>query len=226
MKPARQGVTRRPHRSVGFVADAGLGSALVEHESFLEKSFVVVATVCGFIEGLESQPFTMAWHDSDGKERSYTPDFRVTLRDGTQSIVEIKPSRFMDQNVPRFDAVAPLLKRNGLPFFVLTDEHLQKRQAELAQLCRRYKHTPLPEADARQALELAGVGVTWAEAQHSSVPLFVWYGLLGRGELGLERLTDMTDASARLLTSQELEKHDCCLRFSRWFGCSPWKSHA
>lgn len=198
---------------------------MVEHESFLEKSFVVVATVCGFIAGLESQPFTMAWHDSDGKERSYTPDFRVTLRDGTQSIVEIKPARLIEENIPRFDAMVPLLKAGGFPFFVLTDEHLPKKAADLAQLCRRYKHTHLPETNAKQAIEHAGTGVTWARAQGSDVPLYVWYGLLGRGELGFERLTDMTEASARLLTSQELEQHDCSLRFSSWFGCSPWKSH-
>lgn len=93
MKPARKVVTRSPHREVGYLAGASVGEAEVEHESHLEKSFAVLAVVSSVVRGLESQPFKIIWTDPNGSEHLYTPDYRVTLTDGTEVIVELKPAR-------------------------------------------------------------------------------------------------------------------------------------
>lgn len=226
MKPARKVVTRSPHREVGFVAGAGLGKADVEHESHLEKSFVVLSIVSGFVQGLESQPFKIKWTDPSGSDHLYTPDYRVTLADGNQLVVEIKPARFIEQHRSLFDDVTRQLRRAGLPFFVLTDKHFSRKEAEEAQLWRRYRHSHLPNDQVETALELVQGGITLAEMRLTAVPMYVWYGLLGRGAIGLTRLAEISDPSTRLLTSKELSEHDDHLRFTGWFGCSPWKSHA
>lgn len=225
MKPARRVVTRSPHREVGYVAGAGLGKADVEHESHLEKSFVVLSIISGFVRGLESQPFKIKWTDPTGSDHLYTPDYRVTLEDGSQLIVELKPARFVDKQRSQFDAVTRQLLSADLPFFVLTDEHLSRKEAEAAQLWRRYRHSQLPVDQVAMALELTQKGITLAEMSHSPVPIHVWYGLLGRGAIGLTQLKQITDPSTRLLTAKELARHDDRLRFGRWFGSTPWPAN-
>lgn len=223
MKPARKVVTRSPHREVGYLAGASVGEAEVEHESHLEKSFAVLAVVSGVVRGLESQPFKIIWTDPNGSEHLYTPDYRVTLTDGTEVIVELKPARFIDKHRVLFDEAAKQLRAADVPFFVLTDEHLQREHGDIAQLWRRYRHSQLPEHEVAQALALAHQGITLGDIERSPVPRYVWYGLLGRGLVGIEQSTLMSEPSTRLLTSQELAEYDCRIRFIRWFGCSPWR---
>lgn len=223
MKPARKVVTRSPHRSVGYVAGAGLGGTHAEHESGLEKTFVVLASVCSGVEGLEPQPFRMPWTDPEGKTRTYVPDYRVTFTDGTQVIVEVKPRKFVERHEALFEQATRHLASSGHSFFVITDDHLTRERYEVAQLWRRYRRAELPAESVRHVNQLLMAGITWEQACASSVPLHVWYGLLGRRAIGFQAMEGASHSDTRLFNVQELEEHDCQIRFCRWFGCTPWE---
>ncbi len=222
MKPARTVVTRSPHRSVGLVAGTRLDGAHTEHESDLEKAFIVLSNVCVGMRGLEAQPYEMSWTDAQGVVRSYVPDFSVTFLDGTKCTVEVKPSKFLKKNEFRFDQASRQLAAIGQAFFVVTEKHLTAKRFEMAQLWRRYRRSDLPNDYVLLATRMVADNVSWEQARRSEVPLHVWYGLFGRGAIRL-RTADLRP-DTRLLNPQEFEEHDFQIHLERWLGCSPWRT--
>ncbi len=83
----RKVVTRAPHREVGVVNPAWLLDHAVEHESHLERRFIMVALACPVVLDIVHQPLQLTLVVDSGQgptERKYTPDFRLTLADGTE----------------------------------------------------------------------------------------------------------------------------------------------
>ncbi|WP_332751204.1 TnsA endonuclease N-terminal domain-containing protein [Hydrogenophaga sp.] len=221
MKPARTVVNRSPHRSVGLAVGTRLQSALTDHESGPEKSFVVVAGVCMGVKCIEPQPFKLQWTDAEGKLRSYVPDYRVTFIDGTQMTFEVKPTKFVAKNELRFDQASRQLARAHQSFVVVTEHHLTDARVEMAQLWRRYRSSELPKDFVELATRMVNDGTTWADACASEVPLHVWFGLLGRRQFSIESADLRSDT--RLLNAHEFKEHDPQVHIQRWFGCSPWR---
>jgi hypothetical protein len=221
MKPARKVVTRSPHRSVGYVACAGIDGSHAEHESSLEKSFVLIANVCSCVKGLGPQPFRIEWRDSEDKVRTYVPDFQVHFNDGSKAVIEVKPEKFVAKNRELFQAATKHLARANQNFYVLTDKQLTPARTDTALLMRRYRRTALPADQVEHATRLVTDGLSWTEAQSSAVPLHVWYGLLGQRLVHI-KVADL-QATTRLFLGRG-EEHDSQVQFQRWFGCSPWRS--
>ncbi len=174
------------------------------------------------VKGLEPQPFKMQWTDAEGTLRTYVPDFRVTFLDGTQSTVEVKPSKFVAKNALRFDEAARQLAEVGQPFLVVTEKQLTKERFEMAQLWRRYKRAEFPKDSIDLAHRMVADGTTWDQASRSEIPLHVWYGLLGRRSFSIETADLRSDT--RLLNAQEFKEHDPQIHIQRWLGCSPWRT--
>jgi hypothetical protein len=61
------------------------------------------------------------------KVRKYYPDFLITYVDGTQKLVEIKPSKRLEQGrvVKKINAAREWCKLNGITFEILTEVGLK-----------------------------------------------------------------------------------------------------
>ena len=59
MKPARPVVTRSPHRMVGMVCCPWLQDQPIEHESMLERHFIMAALSIPGLRHIQHQPFKL-----------------------------------------------------------------------------------------------------------------------------------------------------------------------
>ena len=104
------------------------GARAIAHESALERDFV---TVCRFdpeVIGVEEQPVTIYWTDAAGRQRRYTPDYRVVRRSGTD-LVEVKYRNDLWANwedyKPAFIAARNWAARQGMRFKIATERHIR-----------------------------------------------------------------------------------------------------
>jgi hypothetical protein len=77
-------LSRRSHVT-GFQS---LATGLTEHESALGRDFVTLTSFTDAAAVVTAQPVTIRFKD-EGRQRRYTPDFRVDWSDGRIDIVEI-----------------------------------------------------------------------------------------------------------------------------------------
>ena len=90
-------LSRRSHIT-GFQA---LGvSRATQHESTLERDFVMLATFQDATAQIISQPITLAFQDDSGPRR-YTPDYLVRWTDGRSELVEVKYRADLRENWSR-----------------------------------------------------------------------------------------------------------------------------
>lgn len=120
----RKVVTRNPHREVGVLNPAWLLDHPVEHESNLEKNFIMVALACPVVKDIVHQPIELELIGEDGETQQYTPDFRVRLTDDTDLIIEVKPEVFVAENKQKHELAKKQLADLGMPFLVVTDKHI------------------------------------------------------------------------------------------------------
>ncbi len=106
-----------------------LGARAIAHESALERDFV---TICRFdpeVIGVEEQPITIYWRDAAGRERRYTPDYKVIRRTGVE-IVEVKywndlAAHWRDYK-PVFVMARDWATLQGMRFRIATDRNIRK----------------------------------------------------------------------------------------------------
>ena len=88
---ARFLIDQCPNKITGVIQIPGLQIDSPEHESSHEKHAIKVLALCFDVVGIGSQSQKITWTDSDGKERKYTIDLKVTIADGESIWVEVKP---------------------------------------------------------------------------------------------------------------------------------------
>lgn len=203
-----------------MVFGVGPDGAYAEHESFLERAFILVASVCPHVRHIRSQPCRIEWADQTGQEHTYVPDFELELIDGCRLIVEVKPQRFVPKHKDQFDAVAKRLSGGALSYFVATDRLLQAERVRQAELCRRFRKADLPASLCQAALELAKNGIDFDAAARTNVPAYVWLGLIGRRMLH----TSSADMSGSTRLVLEGDGHDSEIQCLDWFSGSRWRA--
>lgn len=201
-----------------MVFGVGPDGAYAEHESFLERAFILVASVCPHVRHIRSQPCRIEWADQTGQVHTYVPDFELELIDGCTLIVEVKPQRFVPKHKDVFDAVAKRLSADGLSYFVATDRLLQAERVRQAELCRRFRKADLPASLCQAALALAIDGIDFDAAARTDVPAYVWQGLIGRRTL----YTSAADMSGSTRLVLERDEHDSKIQCLDWLGGSRW----
>ncbi len=84
---------RRQGNYPGWLWAATTGS-LVGYESLLERDRVLLADFDPAVVGIVSQPFWISGPDdaSGGARRRHVPDYLLSLRDGCQVVVDVKPA--------------------------------------------------------------------------------------------------------------------------------------
>ncbi|MGC4366742.1 Tn7 transposase TnsA N-terminal domain-containing protein [Hydrogenophaga sp. R2] len=149
----RKVVTRAPHREVGLVNASWLLDHAVEHESHLEKRFIMVALSCPVVEDIVHQPFEV-WLGDD-KTHRYTPDFRITFADGSRVVIEVKPEVFLKENQQLLTAVKNHMASIGHSFLVVTDKQIDAHGlSSRALLLMRYGRMQISPAEALHCRKL------------------------------------------------------------------------
>lgn len=135
-------LSRRSHVT-GFQA---LATGLAEHESALERDFVTLASFVDAGALVTAQPVTIRFED-EGRQRRYTPDFRVDWSDGRSDIIEIKYradlragwSRFR----PAFASARIWACSNGARFRIATERGIRGPRLEAAKRLLPLRSAPV-----------------------------------------------------------------------------------
>lgn len=150
MKPRRKVITRSPHRSVGAVHEPWRQSEPIQHESHLEKQCIEVLLLMPCVVQIESQPFSVEF-TVEGRQRTYTPDLRVTLADGSQALVEPKGQPFVGAFRDLLAAgLRDAIRSLSLPLYLVPSELIDKaranRASEIRSMARRTPPTGAMDA--------------------------------------------------------------------------------
>lgn len=120
----RKVVTRTPHREVGVVNPSWLLQHPVEHESHLEKRFILVALSCPIVTDIIHQPMTLELIYGDDQVEKYTPDFKVAFANGDSVIIEVKPEKYVSEHARKLTAARQQLASSGDKFEIVTENHI------------------------------------------------------------------------------------------------------
>lgn len=124
----------------------------LEHESLLEKDFLLLFTSDHTVEDVKAQPVTIRYHDAKGRPRSYTPDACVRFMDDDSGkprphlLVEVKfRSDLRDQIAelrPKFRAAHHHARERGGRFRVFHEGHLRTPRLQNVKFLRPFLRGP------------------------------------------------------------------------------------
>lgn len=217
----RKVVTRSPHREVGIVNAGWLLDHPVQHESHLERRFIIAALSCPVVCDIKHQPFTLELAEA-GSPRKYTPDFLITFRDETCLVVEVKPQANLKRHEARLQAAEQMLQSGGQRFFVATDKLIDGNDLSArAMLLMRYGRMRCSEDQGKDALEaLRRTGRTNISVQElvqqGLAEDLVW-SLVTRHQCHVPADFQIDGTQAITLTPYTGDCHDY---FKSWFGAA------
>jgi hypothetical protein len=130
MRPTRE--IRPTACSVTGKVSSQKANRFIEFESHLEKRFLLQVEVDPCVASFCEQPVSIPYKDEDGKDRVYTPDFRVTynqaLLQAPSDLVEIKYSmdlvKHREELAPKLAAGAEFAATHGMRFRIVTEKDL------------------------------------------------------------------------------------------------------
>ncbi len=169
-----------------------LDGEAVEHESALERDFVLLTRFRDPSAEITSQPITIAF-ESEGRMRRYTPDFRVVRRD-QRELVEIKYRADLRAQWarlrPAFEAARSAAERTGERFRVVTESAIRGPLLDNARRLLPLRDAPLDVAVADRVMAAARSlseptfgAVVSAAAEDRAQALGAVWRLIARGRL-------------------------------------------
>jgi hypothetical protein len=220
-KSTRKVVRRSPSHTVRLLHLPHLQKEPVEADSALERDFVHIAALFSSTVSITHQPFKLVWEDA-----SYTPDFLVCFKDGSQLVVEVKPVPHVEKYRPLFDRAAAKLNGRQTPFLVVTDQHLRtESRTANALLIRRYAKTSFPADDCERALQRVNestAGISVAElcsiagvCRELILHLVAWHRLALSADLSF-------GPEARVFKVQNSKETSNALLFTSWIDAQVW----
>ena len=225
MKPAtRRVVTRSPKRTVGRLNCRWFQPRPIEHESRLEKHFLLRAILFPYLASIEHQPFKL---ELSGPRQSYTPDFLLRFITGQHAVVEVKRSEKVKPSVQRFDEIARRLAERNLKFFVVHQGQIEgELRAQRAALLRRYATAPMPQAllvavHETLAAHLSGLRIGKFR-KRLGLSIAQFYALAARREIALSPQLLLSDDDNVFPVNKEVRNAPD--QFGSWFGCAAWRT--
>lgn len=132
-------------------------SGPIEHESALERDFVILTSFADPDALIVSQPVTIRFED-EGQQRRYTPDFSVSWSDGRFELVEVKYRVDLRENWsrlwPGFSAARDMARVRGGRFRIATDQGIRVPRLENAKRLMPLRRAPLDPDAAGRALNV------------------------------------------------------------------------
>lgn len=147
-------LSRRSH-VIGF---RPVGGDAVQHESALERDFVLLVAFLDAGAAITSQPITIEFEDG-AKLRRYTPDFHVIWSSGRSELVEVKYRSDLRAQWTRlrpcFVAARETAKKQGGSFRIATERSIRVPLLDNARRLLPLRDVPLDPAMSEQALQTA-----------------------------------------------------------------------
>ncbi|MDP3272548.1 TnsA endonuclease N-terminal domain-containing protein [Limnobacter sp.] len=226
MQAARSVVTRSPKRNVGLINCAWFQNYPIEHESRLEKHFVILALLCPGLIEVRHQPFRI---QLSTPRQSYTPDFLLTFPGGQSLVVEVKRSERIKELISRFDEISKQIAAEGMTFFVVHQGQIEgDLRAHRARLVRRYAmHKVTPETITKVVafVEKHAHGVTIKKLMETlKLSDAQLYQMIATRQIATDRKLHLSPDDLVYPITKEIT--DAAAHFGAWFGCSPWRTHA
>lgn len=130
----------------------------VEHESALERDFVLLVNFLDACAVIASQPITIEFQDG-AQPRRYTPDFLVVWSDGRTELVEVKYRVDLRAQWarlrPGFVAARATARENGGRFRIATERGIRGPLLDNARRLLPLRKAPLDPAISERALGAA-----------------------------------------------------------------------
>ena len=130
----------------------------VEHESALERDFVLLVNFLDAGAAITSQPITIEFQDG-ARLRRYTPDFRVIWSDGRSELVEVKYRVDLRAQWarlrPGFVAARAMARENGGRFRIATERDIRGQLLDNARRLQPLRKAPLDPVSTERALVAA-----------------------------------------------------------------------
>jgi hypothetical protein len=130
-------------------------SGAIEHESALERDFVILTSFADPDAVIVSQPMTIRFED-ESCQRRYTPDFSVRWSDGRFELVEVKYRTDLRTNwsllLPGFSVARDLARERGGRFRIATDRSIRCPRLENAKRLLPLRRAVLDPGFAEPAL--------------------------------------------------------------------------
>ena len=131
------------------------GSGPIEHESALERDFVILTSFADPDAVIVSQPTTIRFED-EGRQRRYTPDFSVRWSDGRFELIEVKYRADLRANWSSlclgFSVARDLARERGGRFRIATDRGIRCPRLENAKRLLPLRRAALDPGLAEPAL--------------------------------------------------------------------------
>lgn len=222
--PVRRLIKPTTPRTVHLLNLRGVLPHSVQAEATTESAFVQAAALCPATKSIASQPETIQLPG-----QTYTPDYRVDTVDGGASIWEVKLEARIPKHRALFDFVARQLAARGIHFFVISEQSLRRRrQHQEVRLVLRYAKGHFLATDVERVLQHLLEQPEGASIAELVCRLGVAKELLFH--LLAKRAITFSDAistapGTRVIHTDYWEQHDA-LQLARWFGVSPWRTHA
>lgn len=163
----------------------------VDHESHLERDFLLILQFDPTLAAIRAQPFTIPCIGANGQQTRYTPDF-LCIHDGprpTGFLVEIKPVEDLRKNwrtlKPRLRAGRAFAHQKGLKFEILTERQLHRWALDAYHFLAPFRALPYDESTEEHLIHvLAAIGPSTPqrllaaafmteENQHQAIP-YMW----------------------------------------------------
>ena len=111
----------------------------IQHESGLERDFVLTTALDDLVEDIIPQPCSVSFTSSGSRNRKYTPDYLVKYLDNRESLlVEIKYqdelSKKREHLMPAFEAAKEYALQRGWLFTVQTEVEIRTQRLDNAKL--------------------------------------------------------------------------------------------
>jgi hypothetical protein len=123
-----------------------LATGATEHESALERDFVILTTFQEPTARIISQPVTIKF-PFGWVTRRYTPDFLVSVRVGSTELIEIKYSAALQENFdylrPAFEAASAWAAVRQMHFRVVTEREIRGPALDNAKRLLPLRNAPL-----------------------------------------------------------------------------------
>lgn len=143
-------LSRRSH-IIGFQP---LPAGTVEHESALERDFVILSSFLDPRAVITSQPITITYHVG-AVIRRYTPDYFIAWSNGEREVIEVKYLSDLranqEQLKERFAAMEDWARLRGAAFRVATERDIRGCALENAKRLLPLRTAPL-DAEVAQAV--------------------------------------------------------------------------
>ena len=213
----RKVVTRSPGHTVRSINLPHLQPKAIEADSSLERDFVYLAIAFPFLKTIAHQPFELSL---DGG--CYTPDFLVDFKDGSRTVIEVKPESKMEGFAEKLEQAKAQLAEREIEFLVTHDTLLRKDGIEeRAKRIRRYAKGQYPASEQElviQSLQSSPRGLSFKSLAGLGVQKITILHMVSHQKLQVNSNLDIDDDAFVQLPITFNEEGSHAIRFANWLS--------